>query len=860
MTLIPDRGCILCRLHKTANFVCLLGEGPKITDIMIIGEAPGQREDDSGRPFVGRSGKLLEEKLFEQSGLKRSDIYITNSVRCRPPNNRTPSKGEIKACKIWLDREIDHVKPKFVLLLGNAALQSVTGKPGISRRRGRPFEENGIIYVPTFHPAAILRDTAQLLPFFESDLRLFKNIVDRGEVPRERDLKPHLVTSHDTLSRLYRALQGTVSFDIETNGLYPWKSDAKVTMIGFGTRAGEFSIPLNLWSHDDIERMIGDIDERLHDCTVVAHNGKFDFVWMKVHFGVDWYQHFDFDTMLAHYALDENTRHGLKELAQKFCGAPDWDIDKEQKKGANVSPEKLGMYHAHDLHYTRKLRFIFGKMLDREDDSKRIFNRILMPCARLFTEIEYDGMHVDYLKFGDVETYLNQSIDQSKKALKKYGDINWASTKQLADLLYNKLGIDCPQVTPTGNPSVSESTLNQISHPCVAELIKYRGAKQQLSFFIEGWKPFLHRKRINSEWHYFLHSTFKLHGTVTGRLSSEHPNLQQVPRDERIRSLLDAPPSWTLVECDLSQIELRVAAELAGERRMLEAFTNRQDIHWITALREIERGAGQKDLVINTANKISGQQVSYSESFDILLKAGADVAADIHKEWKELRKKAKAVAFGYIYGMGWRKFMMYARDNYGVEVDIHQAQDSRTTFFALYPDLVKWHDKMRRYARSQGFVRSMSGRRRRLPQAMGADDSNERHEAERQAINSPVQSFANDLCLMSMLQLREEFDRDTVRIVAAVHDAALFYVKNKDVERVTERMLQIMSHPKLLDDFKIDIKVPIEAEAKIGPWGVGVSFDKWRKQWNQHQTSKKRAAHSLSTSISSRADNQMIHS
>jgi uracil-DNA glycosylase family 4 len=828
LMLVRDSGCTLCKLHKTAEFVCLLGQGPKQSDIMIVGEAPGQREDDSGKPFVGKAGKLLEETLAKQANLTRSDVYITNAVHCRPPDNRTPSKGEIKTCKVWLDQEIAHVKPKFILLLGNVPLQSITGKAGITSRRGRPFEQDGIIYLPTFHPAFILRDPTQAT-LFEADIRLFREIVEKGEIPRESELNPRLVTTWKDVDDMIAAIWGTVSFDIETNGLYPWKPDAKITMIGFGTSKGEFSVPYSEWDEDSIEVIIDRCSERIEDSFLITHNGKFDFTWMWVHHGVDWYQAHNFDTMLAHYILDENSRHGLKELAQRFCGAPDWDIDRDKKRGQNISPERLGLYHAHDLYYTRRLRFIFGKLLDKDKDSKRVFEHILMPCSRLFTEIEFDGIYVNHSKFEDVEKYLNAEVRCAKKALSKYGNINWGSTKQLGNLLYNELGIKCPQVTPTGNPSVSESTLNQIDHPCVIELIKLRGAQQQLSFFIEGWKPFLHRKRIRSEWHYFLHSTFKLHGTVTGRLSSEHPNLQQVPRDERIRTLLTAPPGWTLVECDLSQIELRIAAELANERRMLDAFANKIDVHWLTAIREIERGAALKDLVINTASAHEGRKVTYGESIEILLRMGPDEATSINKDWKEYRKKAKAINFGYLYGMWWKKFKIYARDNYGVSVTDEQAEASRTAFFALYADFPKWHDRQKRYARLNGFVYSLSGRKRRLPQAQRFDDSYERKEAERQAINSPVQSFANELCLMAMLQLREEFDRSTVRIVAAVHDAALFYVKNDHIAHVTERMLQIMSHPRLLDVFNITIGVPIEAEAKIGPWGAGVAFEKWKQ-------------------------------
>jgi DNA polymerase-1 len=816
---------------------------------MIIGEAPGRNEDEGGKPFIGKAGQLLTD-LLEAYGIGRRRVYITNAVHCRPPDNRTPTKSEIKKCKVWLDKEIAKVKPKFVLLLGNTPLMSITGAAGITSRRGRPFERDGIIYLPTFHPAFALRDPAQL-HFIENDIRLLCEIIKAGEIPREGKLRPHLVKTMADFEQMLDALTGTVSFDIETTCLYPWQkkelktvkgkptyidAPAKITMIGFGTNAGEWSLPLHHdgspFSDDTLDDMIHRVDQRLRENEVelVAHNGKFDCLWVWVHYGVRWHELLVFDTMLAHYALDENTRHGLKDLAMRFCGAPDWDIDKDGKRG-NTSIEKLAMYHAHDLYYTLELRRVFRKMLRREPETRRVFELILMPCSRMFTEVEYYGIYIDHTKFDEAEAVLRQLKHDAEQELKQWGDINWGSTKQLSKLLYEDLKIPVVEKTDAGNPSCSESALNQIDHPCVGALLRYRAAKQQLSFFIDGWKPFIHWRRIRGEDHAFLHPSFKLHGTVTGRLSCEHPNLQQVPRDPRIRTLITAPPGWTLIECDLSQIELRIAAELAGERRMLWAFNNDVDVHWLTAINEIERGAALKDLVLDTARTWKqDKSLNYAKSIEALLEMGPDTAAEINKEWKEYRKKAKAINFGYLYGMWWKKFKIYARDNYGVSVTDEQAQASREAFFSSYADYTQWHTKQRNFARRNGYVRSLSGRKRRLPNALLMEDTPQRREAERQAINSPVQSFANEINLMSALQLREEYGPDKVRIVGTVHDAILAMVKTELVPEVMGRLLTIMTRPRLFDEFDIKLKVPVLADGKVGPWGAGVSLEKWEKQ------------------------------
>jgi uracil-DNA glycosylase family 4 len=829
--IVPDRGCTLCRLHKTAQTVCLLPPGPlkPSTKAMIVGEAPGKREDECGKPFVGKAGGILDEML-ESQDIDRKDIFITNAVSCRPPDNRTPTKGEIKSCRHWLDYQMSVVKPKYVLILGNVPLRSITDAEGITKKRGKPFEKDGVIYLPTFHPATSLYDPAQR-DFIERDFKLFREIIDGGAVPREKKLRPTYVITDDDLEFMLECMEGDISFDIETNCLYPWQTHndkgqpvkAKINVIGFGTASGEFTLPVDEWDMDEI---LPRIETRMRRCEINTQNGKFDFLWMWVHYGVHWHDMNDFDDMLAHYLLDENSRHGLKELAQRYCGAPDWDIDKDTKTG--VSP-KLAIYHGHDLYYTRELKFIFQEMLDRDPQVKQVFDKILMPASVLYTEMQYDGLHVDITKFGAAETQLRKDMAAAEVKLKKWGDINWGSTQQLADLLYNKLDIPIVEKTKAGNASTKESVLNQIDHECVADLIKFRHAKQQLSFFIEGWKPFLHKKRLNGEWHYFLHPSIKLHGTKPGRPSSEHPNAQQIPRESIIRSLIDAPPGWELVEADLSQIELRISAFLANERRMIELFLAGEDPHWNTALAEIERGGAEKELVEKTASTLVQRKVSYSEAFDILMKAGADACVEIDPAWKELRKKAKAINFGYLYGMWWKKFKTYARDNYGIIVTDSEAQDSRKAFFGEYADYTKWHERQRNFARRNGYVRSLTGRKRRLPKAQLRDDTPERREAERQAINSPVQSFASDINIMAALQIREEFNRDKVRICLTVHDSILMWVKPEWVVRVAKRVREIMQWPKLMDELGIEFTIPIDADVKIGPWSLGVSLDKWRK-------------------------------
>lgn len=687
----------------------------------------------------------------------------------------------------------------------------------------------------------------------------------KGTVIPKLDVR--IVDSERVVKAMLADLQGTVACDTETSRLYPFytKMDRKISKgkatdadlkkhkethgnlmpphvvaLQFGTKTTQWVIPMEsagIWTREQLESIVERITDRLEDCYLVGHNWKFDALWMRVRFGVMWAA--QFDTMLAHYILDENTRHGLKELATRFLKAKEWDVDGEVKNTWSIENAN---YAAQDVYWTRKLKTVFLKKLEDDPDVHRVFTEILMPCVMLFVEAEFNGVQIDISKMDDAEKYLREELAKAEAELKQYEPksnknkkgkevpFNWGSTQQVGRLLYDELGIKCPQKTKKGANSTSESALNQIDHPAVGALLKFRGHKQQLSFFIEGWKPYLDCDNR-------LHPSFKLHGTVTGRLSCENPNLQQVPRDPRIRTLITARDGYTLIEMDLSQIELRIAADMADEYNMLEAFRTGVDVHWLTAMREIERGAGMKKEIYETIrlerehNKKNsdGSEMSYAEAVEYILEMGPELAADMFKEWKELRKKAKAINFGYLYGMWWKKFKIYARDNYGVTVTDKQAEASRKAFFTLYPKFVEWHKRQKRFARMNGYVTSLSGRKRRLPDAMSGEDSPARGEAERQAVNSPVQSFANELNLMAAIQMRSEFKLAVCRMVGTVHDACLFEVRDDWVERVHDRGLKIMSGPDLLKTFEVELSVPLEAEAKIGPWAAGVSLEKWKK-------------------------------
>lgn len=779
-TVIGNPTCELCPLHRTAQFVCLMGRGAVPARVMVVGEAPGKREDDTGKPFQGPAGKLLDVAL-EKAGLDRSKIYITNAVKCRPPENRTPKGKEMKACHPYLQKEIEEVRPKFVLLLGAVALKAVLGgKPKITEMHGQPIVKDRVTYFPAFHPAAALRDPSRVKPL-EDDILKFAQMT-RGEYVERKDDVPYtLVDTHELVREMLADIYQShvTSFDTETTGLDRFERHAQINILGLSTDRNNWVIPLHKWGRHKSKNIVIAIADKLRrprfKRQVVAQNGKFDNLWLMEMFGVDF--PLTFDTMLAAHVLDENESTSLKYQAPKRLGVPSWDISLEAKKG--IGPETY-QYNARDCKYTRDLYFNMRAELEADEALWNLFIWLVMPSVRAYTQIERNGVFVDVERLDEAGEVLAKNVAESKAKLQKMSKahINWGSTKQLNRVLFEKMGLPVIGLTPGGDPSTSEGNLLRMKHPIAKELLKYRENLTLLNTFINGW-----RQRLRGS---YLFPSFKMSGTVTGRPSCEDPNLQQTPRDKRVRSLVGAPDGWVFFEADYSQIELRIAAVVSQDTEMMRIFQTGGDIH-----RE-------------TGSAASG--------------IPADELTD------EDRKKAKAVNFGFLYGMGWKKFIDYAFEKYDSIFSIGDAKEFRTRFFEKYYCLEDWHNRQRRIVRACGQVRTFTGRLRRLP-GIYSPDKKFSSEAERAAINSPVQGFAAELTLMAMVEISRRFGPDVLQLCGTVHDAIVGRVRADVAREVLAEVKRIMMSPALLVKFGIELNVPILVEVKVGNWSVGKKLE-----------------------------------
>lgn len=809
--LIRDPNCTACPLHDGAMTVCLTGDGAVPARLAIYGEAPGENEDMEGQPFIGRSGQLLDREL-KAVGIDRRESFVSNVVKCRPPGNDTPGLKEIKACHPYAEAELAAVQPEVVLLLGNSALRGMTGKSGIMKQRGSAITgKDGRIYLPTMHPAAVLR-TPGLLPAFRDDLQTLKRLLEGSHKPPQTTTK--IVSNaleFDTLCRLLVNLppNAPLLIDVEAGpadatyekkgrpkaGLEPWADDYRVWCLGFRWDASDegtsWVMPIDhpegpiakglLRRQPTITRL----GQAMAHLKLGGHNAaEYDRkALMSLGINVP----IAFDTLLMAHLLDENRANGLKPLAITLLGAEPWSDEIDHDK---LTPlPKLAEYNGKDVHHNLALYHLFKQQLAAQPRLARIYHFITLPAANALAEIEMVGFPVRLRrlkarneeierKLEAVESKLLEHVPEEQRA-----KANFRSVPFLQRWLFGKKaagGLGLPVVklsAKTHAPSTDEEVILELAdhnpHPALDLLLEHRGLTKWHGTYTGAWIT-----KIKTLGRPRLHPTYNVTGTVTGRLSS---NMQQIPRNNLIRGIIAAPDGWTLVECDFSQIELRIAAMVSGEKTMIAAYQNGEDLHMLTAM------------------AITGKP--------------ADEVT------KEERARAKPVNFGFLYGMGWANFIPYARAQFGIVLTESESRSYRDAFFNRYPGLVVWHERMRRTAHRNQQVVSPIGRVRRLPD-IASSDKGVVGDAERQAINSPVQGLASDMTLLAIPRIHDQVDSSVARIIGQVHDSILLEVRVEHAEQTAATVKEIMETLPVTSLFGWKPNVPIVADTKIHRfWG-----------------------------------------
>lgn len=560
------------------------------------------------------------------------------------------------------------------------------------------------------------------------------------------------------------------TIDIETTGLNRYKD--KVTFIGVGLskNVGEPIFKgyiFNVQKPGQVDRFRALVKKlKQHKARTVFQNGKFDTLFLEQAYGIKLPIHED--VMLIATAYDLSAEHGLKHMAQTYLGVPDWDIAKKEKTSGAQS---IVPYLKKDVKYTWEL---FNFFMERVNPQQlKIYTQLLRPAYCAYKDIERNGLYIDLNQLKVVrEKYRNEENSLLGK-LKSHYDINWASSTQVAHVFYDLEKMPVFEQTPKGAPSTSASALKKLArkgYEIPTILMQYKDAATRNKMFLNRWEDDSYESRI--------HASFNLTNVVSGRTSSSNPNLQQVPRTKDIRGLFNGAPGMILFEADYSQLELRIAAHYANEKTMLRIYHEKGDIH------------------TETAKLFTGGR----------------------EPTKEERGKAKAVNFGFLYGMMAKKFVAYALNSYGQTFTPQEAEHIRELFFAKYSRLLPWHQEQEQLCEAQGGVYNLFGRFRKLP-LIYSQNKWERASAARRSINTPVQGSGSDLLISAATQINKEL-KGIAWIGATVHDSIIGECRIEDKDYVDSVIRRVMLHPKVLDDFGVELRVPLDIDIGWGPWGT----------------------------------------
>ncbi|HOP58573.1 MAG TPA: DNA polymerase I, partial [Bacteroidales bacterium] len=590
--------------------------------------------------------------------------------------------------------------------------------------------------------------------------------------------KYYLVDSDDEVAELVKKIQRQKDFcfDTETTSINPLATEIVGLAVSWEKGSGYLiTFP---GSREETIKRLNVIRPLFEDAGIgkTGQNLKFD-IQVLANYGIQ-VRGALFDTMIAHYLLEPDMRHNMNLLSELYLSYSPVHIEtligkkgESQKNMRSVPPDKLKEYSVEDADITLQLKEIFQPRLE-EEGLTTLARDIEMPLIQVLADMEKNGVILDTEALKKITAGLRDDILLLEKEIFELAgtEFNISSPKQLGDILFLKLKLDNnARRTRTKQFVTNEEILQRLSHkhPIIDKVLEYRGLKKLLTTYVEAL-PLLIDKRTGR-----IHTSFNQAVTATGRLSSNNPNLQNIPvRDTRGREIRKAfvPAEGCLFfSADYSQIELRLMAHLSGDKNMITDFLSGSDIH------------------AATASKIFG--------------------VDLEDVTREMRGKAKTANFGIIYGIS--SFGLSERLTIGRK----EAKELIEGYFASYPAVKTYMDDSIRVARERGYVTTMFGRRRYL-RDIHSRNQVVRGNAERNAINAPIQGSAADIIKIAMVRIHERLKKEkfSSKMILQVHDELIFEVPEEEMEQLKEMVLGEMSNAAKLE-------VPLKVD-----WGTGKNW------------------------------------
>ena len=571
--------------------------------------------------------------------------------------------------------------------------------------------------------------------------------------------------------------QPEICFDTETTGIDA--NEAELVGLSFSYKPGEaYYIPCPA-DQNETKKILQQFETLFNKETItwIGQNIKYDLLMLKW-YGIELKGN-TFDTMLAHYVIEPEGKRGMDLLSTKYLGYEPVHIEeligkkgKGQGTMRDVEIEKIKEYAAEDADITLQLKNVFLPQLKTKEVEK-VFYEVENPLVKVLTDMEFEGIRIDeeflrsYSKELDIEAKKSEESVYAQAGVR----FNLASPKQLGEVLFDKLKLDpSAKKTKTGQYQTGEDVLLKLAtkgNKICDDILSFRELTKLKSTYVDALPEMINKKTGR------IHTSYAQAVAVTGRLSSNNPNLQNIPiRTEKGREIRKAfiprDKDHVLVSADYSQIELRIVAGISGDVNMCDAFRTGKDIHTATAAK-----------VFNVEEK--------------------DVT-------KEMRYKAKSVNFGIIYGQG----AFGLAENLGISRT--EAKEIIENYKKQFPNIQQYMDNTINFAREHGYVETLMGRKRWLRDINSANFT-VRGFAERNAINSPIQGTAADMIKLAMIKIQKEFKQNKFKskMLLQVHDELVFDAHKDEIEIIKPIILNCMQTALALPN-----NVPTDAELGMG--------------------------------------------
>lgn len=788
--------CIECPYSSYAGI-----PRPKVkqADLVIVNSAPEPYEIRAKFPIAGPYGQIVM-KLAERVGINLRDAFITSSLLCKQPAKTQPGKHVLDTCKPRLIEEIFAANPKVILTLGNPGLHMLSGdyKKKITMEQGRPFrspykELEGAIVIPTFHPGKLIRDPSAYRNMnqamqYAADILNGKSLKDPGKSTYQLADSPQKVkVALDFLSK-----KPYVSADIETGSLNARTGDIITLGVGYEKNKG-IIFP---------EQALSLLKEFLEtaECKFVWHNGKFDTAfWDAV--GVK--ARLDHDLMLLHYAVCELTgTHDLEQVSAEIAGFEPWEHHIKQYLPNRATSYRaiplsvLYQYLAVDIDATFQSFAPLLERVEKDPDLNKLYYKVLLPASRFLQGVEKRGIYVNMEAVKALETRLIAELEEAMEEIYKVAELAWdpeqykkdtgaksakdifspRSPKQFAWLLYDRIGI---KPSRQYGRSTSRQALELLEesgedHPIMKPISKMRSVARTIKEYVTKI-----REGVWTDGR--IHSSYLLHGTATGRLSSKGPNLQNVPSKAYIRSIFQSPPGRMLVEADYRAAELRMLAHFSQDPFLVAVYQEGRDLH-----------------------------------LEVQLDVFGPIEGKSKQTVKDERMAAKTLNFGIPYG----------REAYSISVvfgvSVETAQSWIDKWFARMPLAAKYLDDNAQAVLTGKPQVTPLGRKKRV----GIVNPSNIDALQNEARNFPMQSTASDMTLLSGIELEEKdfraFDeegKEGAHVLNLVHDSILAEC-NDDWVTIYNTALAMVETMARVPREVLQSKIPFEVEFKVGTaWG-----------------------------------------